>query len=227
MARDASTPGICNFCGKEMTGSGMTRHLSSCQQRKQANLEADRRPGKKESLFHLRVRDAWWADYWLHLEMRGSASLGDLDLYLRAIWLECCSHMSEFCFGGRDANELSFDALAEEVFEPGLELTHIYDFGTPSETMIQVAGVRKGKPLAGHPIFLMSRNNQPAIPCLECGQPASWWCFECASEAEGSGALCEEHNKNHPCEEYEETIPIVNSPRLGMCGYDGPAVPPY
>ena len=28
---------------------------------------------------------------------------------------------------------------------------------------------------------------------------------------------------HHPHDQYGEPIPLVNSPRLGMCGYDGPA----
>jgi len=34
-------------------------------------------------------------------------------------------------------------------------------------------------------------------------------------------------NEAHPHEEYGEPIEIVNSPRLGLCGYTGPADPPY
>jgi hypothetical protein len=42
-----------------------------------------------ETLWHLRVQDAYDKDFWLDLEMVGSASLDKLDKYLRAIWLEC------------------------------------------------------------------------------------------------------------------------------------------
>jgi hypothetical protein len=48
-------------------------------------------------------------------------------------------------------------------------------------------------------------------------------------EADENGVwfLCDEHVKNHPHDEYGDPLPLVNSPRLGMCGYDGPAEPPY
>ncbi|MBK6433512.1 hypothetical protein [Candidatus Amarolinea dominans] len=37
--------------------------------------------------------------------------------------------------------------------------------------------------------------------------------------------LCDEHAQEH---EHEEMVmALVNSPRTGMCGYDGPAEPPY
>jgi len=227
MTRRAQTKGKCNFCGKEMTSAGMARHLSFCPQRQKAIHDADRKSRKTEKLMHLRVRDAWDGDYWLHLEMRGSAPLDDLDSYLRTIWLECCEHLSAFFAGGRYAEEIPFEELAGSVFGKGIELTHIYDFGTESQTLIQPVGMRDGKPLTEHPIFLMARNNPPEMICGDCDEPASLWCFECAMEYDGLGAVCEKHAKSHPCAEYAELIPIPNSPRLGLCGYDGPAEPPY
>jgi hypothetical protein len=113
------------------------------------------------------------------------------------------------------------------VFKPGLELMHIYDFGTSSETLIRVVGVRKVKPLTRHPIFLMARNEMPEAQCVECGQPATYLCLECEQELDQPGTLCEEHARDHPHEDYGEPVPLVNSPRLGMCGYTGPADPPY
>ena len=78
--------------------------------------------------------------------MRGSATLADLDHYLRAIWLECCGHLSRFSVGGWDGAEISKRRRVEQVFRLGLELVHIYDFGTSSETLIKVVDGRKGKP---------------------------------------------------------------------------------
>jgi hypothetical protein len=46
-------------------------------------------------------------------------------------------------------------------------------------------------------------------------------------EDESAGTLCAAHIKRHPHKNYGDPIPLVNSPRLGMCGYTGPAEPPY
>jgi len=178
-------------------------------------------------MFHLQVQDAWGGNYWLHLEMKGSATLADLDHYLREIWLECCGHMSQFSIGGWRGEEIPQGTRAERVFQPGIELTHIYDFGTSSTTLIQVVGRRSGKPLTSHPIALMARNDPPKITCIECDQPASWLCRECMYELDEPGTLCDEHAEEHPCDEYDGLVPLVNSPRTGMCGYMGPAEPPY
>ena len=118
-------------------------------------------------------------------------------------------------------------ARAEAVFPPGAEVTHIYDFGTSSETVIKVVSVRRGKPLTPHPICLMARNDPPVWTCTECDQPATWLCMECVYEDDKEGTLCDRHAEDHAHEDYGGPVPLVNSPRIGMCGYYGPAEPPY
>ena len=227
MARRKQSLGKCAFCGREMTKGGLTRHLPGCSQRQEAIGTTNQKPGRKQKLYHLRVQDAWQPDFWLHLEMNGSATLVDLDHYLRAIWLECCGHLSQFSVGGWRGEEIPKGSRAEQVFEPAVELTHIYDFGTSSETLVKVVGVREGKPLSSHPITLMARNAPLEETCMECGQPASRLCLECLYDLDEPGTLCEQHAKMHPHENYGEPIPLVNSPRVGMCGYTGPAESPY
>ena len=202
-------------------------HLSTCAQRQEAIRTAAQKPGKEQVLYHLQVQDAWQGDFWLHLEMNGSATLADLDHYLRAIWLECCGHLSQFSVGGWRGREIAKRRQVGQVFEPGMVLTHIYDFGTSSETLIKAVGAREGKPLTSHPITLMARNDPPEVYCMECEQPATWLCIECLYELEQPGTLCETHAQDHPHEDYGEPMPLVNSPRVGMCGYSGPAEPPY
>jgi hypothetical protein len=102
---------------------------------------------------------------------------------------------------------------------------HIYDFGTESRTLIKPVGVRKGKPLTEHPIYLMGRNDPFEEACQVCGQPATWFCTECWEESGETAFVCDEHAEDH--KHYEGLMPYVNSPRMGMCGYTGPAEPPY
>lgn len=227
MSRRKQTRGACAFCGREMSKGGLTRHLKTCPQRQAAIAAVDAGAGDPQSLYHLRVQDAWGGDFWLHLEMQGRATLKDLDHYLRAIWLECCGHLSQFSIGGWAGDEISMSRRIAQVFAPGVELEHIYDFGTSSHTMVKAVDVRRGKPLSKHPIFLMARNDMPEVECMECGKPATWLCMECIYEDDEPGWLCDEHAEDHPHDDYGGLTPVVNSPRLGMCGYSGPAEPPY
>lgn len=227
MPRGPQSKGTCTYCGQETTKSGMTKHLSACPQRRAIVEQADGKKGASETLFHLRAQAAGQGGFWLDLEMRGNAKLADLDHYLRAIWLECCGHMSQFSMGKRWGEEISQDLKAKIIFTPDTQLTHIYDFGTSSETLIKVAGMREGKPTTTHPIALMARNLMPEAKCIKCEKPAAWLCTECLIEHDVWGTLCDQHAKKHPHNNYGEPIPLVNSPRMGMCGYDGPAEPPY
>lgn len=226
VARRKQTKGLCVHCGKEMSKGGMSKHLGTCKARKAAISKAAQDKDRPEELYHLRVQDAYGGDFWLNLEMRGSKTLNDLDNYLRAIWLECCGHLSEFGLG-RFTDTVAKTRKIEEVFDYTDSLTHIYDFGTSSETVVKFVDVREGVPLTGKPIVLMARNNQPVVDCMECGKPATYLCIECMIEENEAGTLCDDHAEDHPHEDYGEPVPIVNSPRVGMCGYDGPAEPPY
>ena len=227
MARRKQTQGSCVYCGRKMTRGGMSKHLQACTKRQEKISSANQGRGKDRFLYHVQVQDAWSGDFWLHLEMPGSATLEDLDFYLRAIWLECCGHLSQFSMGGFGNDEIPMSTKVEEIFEVGVELTHIYDFGTSSETLIKGVAMREGKATTSHPVALMARNDRPEVDCMECEQPASWLCMECLYEHDKPGMLCDEHVENHPHDDYGEPIRLVNSPRVGMCGYDGPAKPPY
>lgn len=227
MTNEEQTRGSCVYCGRRMTRGGMAKHLRTCPQREEVIETFNRKPGKDDRLFHLQVQDAWGGDYWLHLEMVGSAALAALDDYLREIWLECCGHLSQLSVGGWGGEPIPFEMKAARVFEPGLELVHIYDFGTSSETLVKVIDERKGKPTTTHPLVLMARNEAPEVTCMKCKQAASWLCMECVYEHEASGALCDKHAEAHPHDDYGGLFPIVNSPRMGMCGYEGPGEAPY
>ncbi len=241
MARRPQSRGVCTFCDKEYSKGGMTRHLKTCKARKQAIEEANKRPGPTSSLYHLRVTDHTpWAVidpsyFWLHLEIDGNATLETLDDYLREIWLECCGHLSGFTIGEVFYTQLFEDSFGwrEErdmavpvgkLFQPGMKIPYEYDFGTTSYLTLHVLDERRGKPIGGKPITLMARNNPPDLRCAVCGEPAEWLCSLCVPEGKNA-FFCEEHLDEHEHQEY--LMAVVNSPRMGLCGYNGPAEPPY
>jgi len=227
MAKRMETRGICAFCGQEVAKRSVAPHLQKCQ-KYQESLQAAEASGRPpETIWHIRVQDAYAKYYWLNLEMKGSATMNSLDRYLRAIWLECCDHLSEFTIGGWGGRKIGKGRKADLVFQPGVVLRHLYDFGTTSETDIIVVGSRQGVPLTQHPITLLMRNKQPEMLCQVCGEPAVWLCHRCIYEDDLTGCLCDEHAQDHPHEDYGELYRVVNSPRMGLCGYEGPAEPPY
>ena len=234
MVRAKATRGSCVYCGKEYTRWGMTKHLQSCPQRT-AQTEQAAGAGKALPIFHLLVQDAYGGDFWLHLEMPGKTTLQALDEYLRAIWLECCGHLSAFEIeGARYAEKIrGFESLPGEkswgvrvgsIFRPGVQGSHIYDFGSTTELVFEVVAERQGV-WPGRPIALMARNAPLDLKCGVCGKAAEWICTDCMYEAD-DWFFCEEHLMEHEHED-EPALPVVNSPRMGTCGYQGPAEPPY
>lgn len=227
MPRRKVSKGICAYCGEAFAKNGAGKHLAVCTKRQAVMAKAEGSKGPSEDLYYLRAQAEDQPQFWLDLEMRGTATLKDLDYYLRGIWLECCGHLSQFSIGGWGGDKIAFSRPISAVFKPDVELTHIYDFGTESVTLITALGKRHGVPTTKKPIALLLRNQMPEVACIECGQPATWLCIECQIEHNSPGALCDIHIKKHPHHNYGEPTKIVNSPRVGLCGYVGPAMPPY
>lgn len=227
MAAKKQSKGVCFFCNREMTKGGMRRHLASCKERQQSIEEIKDGDHQVQNLYHLQVYSSSGANYWLNLEMSGAARLGELDDYLRAIWLECCGHLSQFYADKRYGREISMKEKIYNVFQPGTELVHIYDFGSSTELKITMVDKRRGAPITPNPVFLMARNNQPEILCAECDKPAKWIDMASLYETGNYVLLCTEHAEDDPDIYVDECLPIVNSPRTGVCGYTGPAEPPY
>jgi hypothetical protein len=104
--------GICNFCKSEIDKGRMTQHLKYCKQRTASiAAEVEETTEQKTQLFHLIVEGRYNPQYWMHLEVPASESLGTLDGFLRNIWLECCGHLSQFKIG-----DISYSSEPENFY---------------------------------------------------------------------------------------------------------------
>lgn len=220
--------GICELCQKEFSKGSMTRHLEACQHKAiDVARAAGRKPGRTMKHFHLVVEGRDLPMYWMHLQVRTGITLSDLDEFLREMWLECCGHMSAFDIAGHrylsgagisfetEPGEHSLRVRLDRVFHPGLTCLYEYDFGTITELRLKVLA-EENREATGESIQLLASNTPPLIPCGVCGQPATSVCSVCVYEPEGW--LCATCAKLHECGE-DELLPIVNSPRTGMCAY--------
>jgi hypothetical protein len=237
--QDASQ-GTCNLCKGTFSKAAMGKHLRACRREKAGRVKpGDTRRPRSTKVLDLLVEGHGLPQYWLHLEARADAPLGALDDFLRRTWLECCDHMSEFRIqnksysvseegyrvlgAGEDLDEEAEDAPSDmdvalgDVLRPRMKFFHDYDFGTTTRLVLRVISVRDGDAKGG-PIRLLARNDPPMIPCESCGKPATQVCTECLCQ--GGGWLCAPCAGKHDCAE-EMFLPVVNSPRVGMCGYTG------
>lgn len=243
------TKGTCKFCGKSFSRQGMGRHLKACKARQQqmdeplvSSPQGRRAKVRTENIYHLFVEATYIPLYWLHLEVPGNESLRVLDRFLRDIWLECCGHLSMFkignvhydVMGGDDRFSIfppieglslpetrDMNVRLDKVLVPGLEFEHEYDFGSTTYLKLRVMDVRTG-PVRGKGIVdIMSRNDPLEITCDTCDKAATEVCTQCMWDEDSAMWVCEDCAPQHQCGE-EMLLPVVNSPRMGECGYTGP-----
>jgi len=96
-------------------------------------------------------------------------------------------------------------------------LAYEYDFGSTTELLLTVvsefeSSMKKGK------VEILARNEAPQIKCNNCEKLATTICVDCIYD--GTGWLCDDCAQGHGCDS-EMFLPVVNSPRTGVCGYEG------
>jgi len=204
--------GKCIFCGKMFTKTGINRHLKT-------HLKEKELENAKGQSYLIKIESYPYRGslpYFLSLWVDGEATMEDIDIFLRNIWLECCGHMSAFSH-----NQVPMSEKVKEVFYKNLKLSYEYDFGSTTELQLTVLEEYFVK--ADDEIVLLSRN-----------EPLKWKCELCEDEL--ATQICtihysmfcdicgEEHGKE--CSDFEDygSMPIVNSPRMGVCGYDGGSI---
>lgn len=197
----ASSTGNCYICGAELGKTAMKTHL----------LKHHGEDGGGQECYLLQIEGAYNKDYWLFIEIPLEKTLSAVDGFLRKIWLECCGHMSAFYGSGRMEVGKSRKMGA---FPVGTRLMHEYDFGSTTETVIKIMGLTMKKPQKGV-VRLLARNTPPRFKCADCDSPAEFICVERIDDSDNPFCCAE-------CgESLDMLLPVTNSPRMGVCGYDG------
>ena len=202
----ASSKGNCYICGKTLTETGAKRHL----------LTHEYSGVKPQKCRLIKVEDLYDKNYWLYVDIPYTSTLETLDSFLRNIWLECCGHLSAFYVGSYE--EIGMSKKISTIPD-GSVLGYEYDFGSTTELKISFVGIitRKWQKTA---VRLLVRNEAPEYVCKECGKPADYICVECTYESDDP-FFCESCAEKHFKEDHEFGLPVVNSPRMGVCGYEG------
>ena len=239
MAKSTITEGICLYCSKSYSGlATMTRHLESCEKRKNFYLEMNKKTKSQSNntIFLLRIYSKYYPEYWMFLEVDGRSKLKAIDNFLRDTWLECCGHLSSFTIKGQDyeshldpildpifkENSKTMSLSVDSIFQPGINIDYVYDYGSSTELVLDVISDRPGKITGKGKVKLVARNNEPVFKCAKCKKEiATRICTVCIHEKNRSRAsFCNNCVALHICGE-EMALPIVNSPRSGECGYEG------
>ncbi len=194
--------GPCYFCGREMAKGYMGRHLLA------EHIKAD----DDQACWLLKIEDEY-RNYWLFIDIPVNSSLSTLDNFLRNVWLECCGHLSAFMPVRSYGDDYGMNRKLGSFLQ-GEVMEYEYDFGSTTTlyiTFVQRTTRKKQKAA----VRVLSRNNPYVFTCERCGKPATqidteewpavFYCDQCAGEIEEEGYF----------------LPVVNSPRMGVCAYCG------
>jgi len=153
------------------------------------------------------------------VKMKANATLQDLDTLLRDIWLECCGHLSEFQIDQKHYESNALDDMnvtAKMVLSDGTRFIHEYDYGSTTRLSLEVHSNNKNDMLGmKEPVEILARNLPGKFKCHVCKKRATSMYFD------------DEYVPQYVCSKcsgkYEDEYdihPVVNSPRMGICGYE-------
>jgi hypothetical protein len=214
------TKGKCMQCGEVYSPAKANTHLLACI--------AKSLPPSQEKIEGYLVQIAWAEQpnlYWMFVALPKGVSLGALDRFLRDIWLECCGHLSRFSIGNRrymSHTESGYPSQSmknkmSQLLTPGMEFAYVYDMGSSTELELEVIETIAACP--AKQITLLIKNDLPTFPCTSCKKPSTIICSYCGE------TTCTGCSKDHSCAVNEGDtymlMPLVNSPRSGVCGYEG------
>jgi len=215
MTEELKSEGRCIYCNQMFSQKEIGKHLAKHL------VEMEKKDADKTMNFYYHI-EVQVAELFLHLLVRGDATMKIIDDFLREIWLECCGHMSEF---GHKNFRISKRDRVEDIFAPRVKNFHDYDFG--STTRVFLKGLKSYRFSLKGSIILLSRNEPLKLLCNMCKKnPAVNLCATCSWEEDAF--YCEACSGKHAkvCEDFADysSMPVVNSPRMGVCGYMGGSI---
>jgi hypothetical protein len=249
---DKKSEGKCFFCGETFTKTGINRHLQIHLKQKtkenaqgQSYLVKVETNSKWSSLPYflslwidgnttMKNIDDFLRDIWLeccgHLSSftnpknkRQGYGLWDF-FEAEALLTQGKRKEHEKLMEGIKG-EVPMSRKANKVFYKGLKLEYEYDFGSSTELLLTV--IEEYPVKSDKKIVLLSRNEPLELLCDTCGnEPATQICT--VHGWDDDSLFCEKCAGKHAekCKDFNEyaAMPIVNSPRMGVCAYNGGSI---
>jgi CRISPR/Cas system-associated protein Cas10 (large subunit of type III CRISPR-Cas system) len=215
MEKELKSEGQCLYCNQFFSQKEITKHLDTHL------LSANKQDvDKTTASYHHIIIEA--GEMFLEILVEGEQKMKIIDDFLRRIWLECCGHLSGF----QHKNfKIGMSNKVKEVFDPKVKILHQYDYG--STTTIALRSGKVFELNLKEKLILLSRNEPLEQMCAICKtKPAENICSVCHYEQDAF--FCEACSAVHAqtCDDFEDyaKMPVVNSPRMGECGYEGGSI---
>ena len=209
------TPGVGGalYDGFEGTMEEVGRHLLAADSQPDADLE--------ENLL-IRVTYPEDPSFWLYAAVKEDAALRHIDNFIRNTWVECCGHASLFTIGGVDYTSntrilpgKSMNAKVMDVLHLKETADYQYDPGTPTELQVEWVGTVY-LPARREKALHLAQNYMPKYRCVRCGRRAEL-VFRPDMEPVEESVICARCFREET--ETGRYLPLINSPRTGVCGY--------
>ncbi len=117
----------------------------------------------------------------------------------------------------------SLDVSLEKVLKVGQKFSYEYDFGSSTDLTLKVLSAREGaiqnQDEEEDTIEILARNVEPGMLCKVCGKPAKFVVGGYFDVEEN--AFCSKKCVKKSGEDADMLLPVVNSPRVGVCAYTG------
>jgi len=215
MEEELKSEGKCLYCEQTFSQNEIGKHLAQHL----AEKEKTDTGNKAQTFSHVAVESN---EMFLHILVKGSSTMKVIDTFLRNIWLECCGHMSSF---GHNDFEISMTHKVQDVFTPQVKIFHEYDYGTTTKSFLKA--MKNYQLDMKENIVLLSRNEPLELMCGICKkEPAINICSVCVWDK--YAFYCEKCSEKHAkkCEDFADyaSMKVVNSPRMGQCGYEGGSI---
>ncbi len=212
MDHELKSFGICIFCKQKFSQNEIEKHIAGHL----AQMEKENSANTANIYQHILVESE---EMFLHILVKSETKMKIIDNFLRDIWLDCCGHLSNF---GHKNFKIGMTNSIADILSPKVKIYHDYDYGSTTRVELRAA-----KTYALHlkeNLLLLSRNEPLKIICSMCKRkPASYLCTTC--DWETNAFFCEQCGAKHEetCEAFADyaRMPVVNSPRMGICGYEG------
>lgn len=213
MLKEIYSVGKCLYCEEMIDSFEIKKHI----EKHLKGIEKEAKNIPTENYCHVEVVSE---NYFLELLVKGESKMKLIDSFLKKIWLDCCGHLSGF---SHRHYKVSKSDLVEDVFQPRVKIGYQYDYGSTTYVELK-AGKRYTLPIQKKDIVLLSRNEPLPLSCDICHYKiAASLCSCCLRQDESLFcSSCKEKHGEH-CSDYLDwsEMPIVNSPRMGVCGYEG------
>ncbi len=224
------TQGKCYSCQGIFPKNQMAKHLETCLPVPKTRLTVgqvgtqtgmQKQPAEAEvpcqRTFRILAEGHYQPEYWLYFEIPAEAKFSGIDRFLRKTWVECCGHLSAFKSNPTLPSPIGKSRPLGGILNPGMKFYYEYDFGSTTELALKVISEQESD-FKGKSIRLLARNEQLLMKCEKCDKPATRICAQCIND--NKGWLCDNCAPEHECGE-DMLLPVVNSPRVGVCGYTG------